>query len=142
MVLTLFTRGAYLIFRVSYDHAYERSILKPGFHMIAPVATIATVVEKRVSATVAIYGNTLFSNSDRSDSSDEHRSDRKIFISAMVATGATVYFFKWKPHNILVATVATKMPSRSALHTLKTSGRATRHQYLFTHSSKCCPVEK
>ena len=48
--------------------------LKPGFHIIAPVATIATVVEKRVSVTVAIYGNTLFSDSsDGSDSSDEHR---------------------------------------------------------------------
>ena len=47
--------------------------LKPGFHIIAPVATIATVVEKRVSATVAIYGNTLFGDSsDGSDSSDEH----------------------------------------------------------------------
>ena len=44
------------------------SCVKPGFHIIAPVATIATVVEKRVSATVAIYGNTLFSDSsDRSD---------------------------------------------------------------------------
>ena len=48
--------------------------LKPCFHIIAPVATIATVVEKRVSTTVAIYGNTLFSDSsDGSDSSDEHR---------------------------------------------------------------------
>ena len=37
-----------------------------------------------------------------------------------------------KPHKILVATVATKMPSGSALHTLKTSG----------HSSKWRPVEK
>ena len=44
-------------------------LLKPGFHIIArAVATIATVVEKRVSATVAIYGNTLFSDSN----SDEH----------------------------------------------------------------------
>ena len=69
--------------------------LKPGFHIIAPVATIATVVEKRVSATVAIYGNTLFSDSsDGSDSSDEHRRDKKISISAIVVTGATVYFFK------------------------------------------------
>ena len=49
----------------------------------------------------------------------------------MVATGATVYFLM-EPHKILVATVATKMPSRSALHTLKTSG----------HSSKWCPIEK
>ena len=48
--------------------------VKPGCHTIAPVATIATVVEKRVSATVAIYGNTLFSDSsDGSDSGDEHR---------------------------------------------------------------------
>ena len=47
---------------------------KPGFHIIAPVATIAAVVEKRVSATVAIYGNTLFSDSgDKYDSSDERR---------------------------------------------------------------------
>ena len=38
--------------------------------MIAPVATIATVVEKRVSATVAIYMETHY--------------------SAIVATGATV----------------------------------------------------
>ena len=53
------------------------------FHIIAPVAT---GIEKRVSATVPIYGNTLFS-----DSSDEHRWKRKISISA---TGATVYFFK------------------------------------------------
>ena len=55
---------------------YCGSILKvkPGFHIIAPVVTIATVVEKRVSATVAIYGNTLFSDSsDGSDSSDKHR---------------------------------------------------------------------
>ena len=48
--------------------------LKPGFHIIAPVATIAAVVEKRVSATVAIYGNTLFSDSsDKYDSGDERR---------------------------------------------------------------------
>ena len=48
--------------------------LKPGFHIIAPVATIAAVVEKRVSATVAIYGNILFSDSsDKYDSSDERR---------------------------------------------------------------------
>ena len=48
--------------------------LKPGFHIIAAVATIAAVVEKRVSATVAIYGNTLFSDSsDKYDSSDERR---------------------------------------------------------------------
>ena len=47
---------------------------KPGFHIIAPVATIAAVVEKRVSATVAIYGNTLFSDrSDKYDSGDERR---------------------------------------------------------------------
>ena len=67
--------------------------LKPGFHIIAPVATIAAVVEKRVSATVAIYGNTLFSDSsDKYDSGDERRWDRKISISATVATAATVYF--------------------------------------------------
>ena len=48
--------------------------IKPGFHIIAPVATIAAVVEKRVSATVAIYGNTLFSDSsDKYDSGDERR---------------------------------------------------------------------
>ena len=48
--------------------------LKPGFHIIAPVATIASVVEKRVSATVAIYGNILFSDSsDKYDSGDERR---------------------------------------------------------------------
>ena len=48
--------------------------VKPGFHIIAPVATIAAVVEKRVSATVAIYGNTLFSDSsDKYDSGDERR---------------------------------------------------------------------
>ena len=35
---------------------------KARFYIIATVATIATVVEKRVSATVAIYGNTLFSD--------------------------------------------------------------------------------
>ena len=47
---------------------------KPGFHIIAPVATIAAVVEKRFSATVAIYGNTLFSDSsDKYDSGDERR---------------------------------------------------------------------
>ena len=54
----------------------------PGLLTIGPVVTIAAVVEKRVSATVAIYGNTLFN-----DSSDG--SDRKISISATVAT---VYF--------------------------------------------------
>ena len=48
--------------------------VKPGFHIIAPVATIAAVVEKRVSATVAIYGNILFSDSsDKYDSGDERR---------------------------------------------------------------------
>ena len=48
--------------------------LKPGFHIIAPVATIAAVVEKRVSATVAINGNILFSDSsDKYDSGDERR---------------------------------------------------------------------
>ena len=48
--------------------------VKPGFHIIAPVATIAAVVEKRVSETVAIYGNTLFSDSsDKYDSDDERR---------------------------------------------------------------------
>ena len=41
----------------------KRLKLKPCFHIIAPVATIAAVIEKRVSATVAIYGNTLFSDS-------------------------------------------------------------------------------
>ena len=49
-------------------------MIKPGFHIIAPVATIAAVVEKRVSATVAIYGNTLFSDSsDKYDSGDGRR---------------------------------------------------------------------
>ena len=43
----------------------------PGFQIIAPVATIAAIVEKRVSATVAIYGNTLFN--DSSDGSDDRR---------------------------------------------------------------------
>ena len=48
--------------------------LKPGFHTIAPVATIAAVIEKLVSATVAIYGNTLFGDSsDGSDSGDKRR---------------------------------------------------------------------
>ena len=48
--------------------------VKPGFHIIAPVATIAAVVEKRVSATVAIYGNTLLSDSsDKYDGGDECR---------------------------------------------------------------------
>ena len=55
---------------------------------------IATVVEKRVSSTVALYGNTLFSDSsDGSDSGDERRWDWKISISVTVATAATVYFF-------------------------------------------------
>ena len=45
--------------------------LKPRFHIIAPVAAIAAVIEKRVSATVAIYGNTLFNHSrDGNDGSD------------------------------------------------------------------------
>ena len=74
--------------------------INPGFHIIAPVATIAAVVEKRVSATVAIYGNTLFSDSsDKYDSGDARRRDRKISISATVATAATVYFVNgnhWK----------------------------------------------
>ena len=57
----------------SHDICQTR-LLKPGFHIIAPVAAIATVVEKRVSATVAIYGNTLFSgSSDKYDSGDERR---------------------------------------------------------------------
>jgi len=61
----------------------KRLKLKPCFHIIAPVATIAAVIEKRVSATVAIYGNTLFSDSgDKYDSGDERRRDRKISISA------------------------------------------------------------
>ena len=56
------------------DSAEEKRLVKPGFHIIAPVATIAAVVEKRVSATVAIYGNTLFSDSsDKYDSGDERR---------------------------------------------------------------------
>ena len=55
----------------SYQWEDEKSL---SFHIIGPVATIATVVEKRVSATLAIYGNTLFSDSsDGSDSSDKHR---------------------------------------------------------------------
>ena len=55
------------------DHA-RRTSVKPGFHIIAPVATIAAVVEKRVSATVAIYGNTLLSDSsDKYDGGDECR---------------------------------------------------------------------
>ena len=37
-------------------HVVKSRRVKPGFHIIAPVATIAAVVEKRVSATVAIYG--------------------------------------------------------------------------------------
>jgi len=97
-------------------------------HIIAPVATIAAVVEKRVSATVAIYGNTLFSDSgDKYDSGDERRWDRKISISATVATAATVHFVKWKPLKNLVATVATKMLPRvrftqlEALNSFKTS---------------------
>ena len=64
--------------------------IKPAFHIIAPVATIAAVVEKRESATEAIYGNTLFNNSN--NGSDNRRWDRKISISAIVATIATVYF--------------------------------------------------
>ena len=47
-----------------------RYSFKPGFHIIAPIATIAAV-EKSVSATVAIYGNTLFN--DSSDGSDDRR---------------------------------------------------------------------
>ena len=66
---------------ISCLHSHARVVsvttqcsLKPGFHIIAPVATIAAVVEKRVSATVAIYGNILFSDSsDRYDSGDERR---------------------------------------------------------------------
>ena len=42
--------------------------MRLGFHMIAPVTTIAAVMEKRVSA---IYGNTPFS--DSSDSGDDRR---------------------------------------------------------------------
>ena len=57
-----------ILFKFSFFH------LKPGFHIIAPVATIAAVVEKRVSATVAIYGNTLLSDSsDKYDGGDECR---------------------------------------------------------------------
>ena len=71
--------------------AIRHYFLKPGFHIIAPDATIAAVVEKRVSATVAIYGNTLFSDSsDKYDSGDERRWDRKILISATLTTAATV----------------------------------------------------
>ena len=74
------------IFLVSISVMFSKMILlfqiKLGFHITASVANIAAVVEKRVSATVAIYGNTLFN-----DSSDG--SDRKISISATVAT---VYF--------------------------------------------------
>ena len=56
-----------------YESMWEIE-LKPGFHIIAPVATIAAVVEKRVSATVAIYGNTLLSDSSgKYDGGDECR---------------------------------------------------------------------
>ena len=49
-------------------------MINAGFQIIAPVATIAAVVAKRVSATVAIYGNILFSDSsDKYDSGDERR---------------------------------------------------------------------
>ena len=62
---------------LSKMHGYPQFsfwIPKPGFHIIAPVATVVAVVEKRVSATVAIYGNTLFSDSsDKYDSGDELR---------------------------------------------------------------------
>ena len=57
-----------------YYGIFRTGLFKPGFHIIAPVATIAAVVEKRVSATVAIYGNTLFrDSSDKYDSGDERR---------------------------------------------------------------------
>ena len=45
-----------------------------GFHIITSVDTIAAVVEKRVSATVATYGNTPFNDSsDVSDGSNDRR---------------------------------------------------------------------
>ena len=73
-------RAKILFFIAKYanlrDFCFRRrcGCLKPGFHIIAPVATIAAVVEKRVSATVAIYGNTLLSDSsDKYDGGDECR---------------------------------------------------------------------
>ena len=61
--------------------------------MIATVANIDTVVQKRVSATVGIYGNILFDDSGNgSDSGDERCRDRKISIWATIARAATVYF--------------------------------------------------
>ena len=54
-------RGYEFYLRVEHERIKFISI-KPGFHIIAPVVTITAVVEKRVSATVAIYGKTLFSD--------------------------------------------------------------------------------
>ena len=67
-------KEAYFKIADNYSKVLVFILFKPGFHIIAPVATIAAVVEKRVSATVAIYGNTLFSDSSvKYDSDDERR---------------------------------------------------------------------
>ena len=70
--------------------SYIYQQVKPGFHIIAPIATITALVEKRVSVTVAIYRNTLFN--DSSDGNNSRRWDRKISILVIVVTIAMVYF--------------------------------------------------
>ena len=62
------------VFEFAVEGDNLTSSLKPGFHLIAPVATIAAVVKKRVSATVAVYGITPFN--DGSDGNDNRRWDR------------------------------------------------------------------
>ena len=92
---------------LAVSNSENKFFLKLGFHIIAPVATIAAVVEKHVSATVAIYGNTLFSDSsDKYDSSDERL--------LMETTGN------------FSSDGSDKNASQSTFHTVKTSGSATR----------------
>ena len=69
--------------------------LKPGFHMIATIAVIAAITEKKkrlaIAAIVAITWKPL--SSDRGDRSNNDRWDRTFSISAIVVPAISTIFF-------------------------------------------------